>query len=44
MLATLGPPQEAIVTRRHGSIVSSAAVPMITAQNRKWWVVMMSGV
>ena len=45
MLATLGPPREAIVTRHHGSIVSSAAVSMITAQNRKWWVVIaMSGV
>ena len=45
MLATLGPPREAIVTRHHGSIVSSGAVPAITDQNRKWWVVIaMSGV
>jgi Major Facilitator Superfamily len=45
MLAPLGPRCDAFVTRHHGSIVSSAAVPVITAQNRKWWVVIaMSGV
>jgi EmrB/QacA subfamily drug resistance transporter len=45
MLATVGPARNALVTRHHGSIVSSAAVPVITAQNRKWWVVIaMSGV
>lgn len=34
-----------VARRRHGGIVSCAAVPAITAQNRKWWVVAaMSGV
>ena len=43
--APLGPTRDAFVTRHHRSIVSSAAVPVITAQNRKWWVVIaMSGV
>jgi EmrB/QacA subfamily drug resistance transporter len=45
MLPPPGPRCDVFVTRHHGSIVSSAAVPMITAQNRKWWVVIaMSGV
>ena len=45
MPATVGPPRDAFVTRHHGSIVSSGAVPAITDQNRKWWVVIaMSGV
>lgn len=45
MVTPVGPRCDAFVTRHHGSIVSSAAVPMITVQNRKWWVVIaMSGV
>jgi EmrB/QacA subfamily drug resistance transporter len=39
------PRVDAYTTGHHGSIVSSAAVPAIRAENRKWWVVIaMSGV
>jgi EmrB/QacA subfamily drug resistance transporter len=45
MLAARFPRTRAVIDRRHIVIVSCAAVPMITAQNRKWWVVIaMSGV
>ncbi len=43
--AALLPCGDTVVALRHNGIVSCAAVPMITAQNRKWWVVIaMSGV
>jgi EmrB/QacA subfamily drug resistance transporter len=47
-LATLAarfPGADAVIDLLHRAIVSCAAVPLITAQSRKWWVVIaMSGV
>jgi EmrB/QacA subfamily drug resistance transporter len=47
-LATLAarfPGADAVINLLHRAIVSCAAVPLITAQSRKWWVVIaMSGV
>jgi MFS family permease len=45
VLAALFPRTDTVIDRGHGVIVSCAAVPLITAQSRKWWVVVaMSGV
>jgi EmrB/QacA subfamily drug resistance transporter len=45
VLAAPFPRTDTVITTRHSGIVSCAAVPLITAANRKWWVVIaMSGV
>jgi EmrB/QacA subfamily drug resistance transporter len=45
MLAARFPRTNTVIDRRHIAIVSCAAVPLITAHNRRWWVVIaMSGV